>query len=46
MKVAGLFTGKAMAAYAALPPENAVVYEKVKEEILRRYEINEETYWQ
>ena len=40
-QVAGLLTGKAMAAYAALTPEDAVVYEKVKEAILRRYEINE-----
>ena len=39
-EVAGLLTGKAMAAYAALAPEDAVVYEKVKEAILRRYEIS------
>lgn len=45
-QVAGLLTGKAMAAYAALTPEDAVIYEKVKEAILRRYEINEETYRQ
>ena len=45
-QVAGLLTGKAMAAYASLTPEDAVVYEKVKEAILRRYEINEETYRQ
>ena len=35
-----------MAAYAALTPENAVVYEKVKKAILRRYEISEKTYRQ
>ena len=33
-----------MAAYAALTPEEAVLYDRVKEAILRRYEINEETY--
>ena len=46
MQVAGLLTGKAMAAYAALTPRDAVVYEKVKEVILRRYETREETYRQ
>ena len=45
-QVAGLLTGKAMAAYAALAPGVAVAYDKVKEAILRRYEINEETYRQ
>ena len=35
-----------MAAYAALSPGDAVTYEKVKEAILRRYEINEDTYRQ
>ena len=45
-QVAGLLTGKAMAAYAALTPEDEVVYEKVKEAILRRYEISKETYRQ
>ena len=45
-QVAGLLSGKAMAAYAALTPEDAVVYNKVKEAILMRYEINEETYRQ
>ena len=44
MQVAGLLTGKAMAAYAALAPEDALVYEKVKEARLRRYEISKETY--
>ena len=35
MQVAGLLSGKAMAAYAALTPEDAVVYNKVKEAISR-----------
>ena len=46
MQVTGLLTGKGMAAYAALTPEDAIVYEKVKEVILRKYEISEETYCQ
>ena len=46
MQVAGLLSGKAMAAYAALTPGDAVNYGKVKDAILRRYEINEETYCQ
>ena len=37
-------TGKAQQAYAALPPEDAKTYDMVKEAILRRYDINEETY--
>ena len=45
-QVAGLLTGKAMAAYAALTPEDAVIYEKVKEAILWRFEISKETYCQ
>ena len=45
-QVAGLLTGKAMAAYAILTPGDAVAYDKVKEAILRRYEINKETYCQ
>ena len=39
-------TGKAQQAYAALPLEEAKVYDTVKEAILRRYDINEETYRQ
>ena len=39
-------TGKAQQAYAALPPEDAKTYDMVKEAILRRYDINEETYRQ
>ena len=45
-QVAGLLSGKALAAYAALTPEDAAVYDTVKGAILRRYEINEETYCQ
>ena len=45
-EVAGLPSGKALAAYVALTPEDAVVYDTVKGAILRRYEINEETYRQ
>ena len=45
-QVAGLLSGKALAAYAALTPEDAAVYDTVKGAILRRYEINEETYRQ
>lgn len=33
-----------MAAYVTLTPEEAVLYDKVKEVILKRYKINEETY--
>ena len=44
-QVAGLLTGKALAAYAVLTPEGCI-YKKVKEAILRRYDINEETYRQ
>ena len=45
-QVAGLLTSKAMTVYAALTPEYVVIYEKVKEAILRRYKINKETYHQ
>ena len=44
--MAGLLNGKAMAPCTALTPEDAIQYDKVKEAILRRYEINEETYRQ
>ena len=43
-QLAGLLTGKAMAAYAALIPQDALLYDKVKEGTLRRYEVSEETY--
>ena len=39
-------TGKAQQAYAALSPDDAEDYERVKSAILRRYNINEETYHQ
>ena len=45
-QIAGLLSGKAMAEYAALTPEDSTDYDEVKEAILRRYEINEETYHQ
>ena len=40
-QVAGLLTGKAIATFAALTPEDVVVYEKVMEVILRRYETSD-----
>lgn len=43
-QLAGLLTGKAMAAYAGLGVEQASSYDDVKAAILRRYEINEETH--
>ena len=43
-QVAGLLCGKALAAYVALTPEDAVVYDTMKGAILKRHEINEETY--
>lgn len=46
-QLAGLLTGKAMAAYAAVGTEDAADYEKVKTAILHvRYEVNEETHRQ
>ena len=42
-QLAPYLTGKA---YAALPPDDAKMYDTVKEAILRRYDINEETYRQ
>jgi len=38
--------GKAQQAYAALSPEDAGSYEKVKEAILKRYDITEDSYRQ
>ena len=43
-KLAPQLTGRAQQAYAALPPDDAKSYEAVKTAILRRYNINEETY--
>ena len=42
-QLAGLLTGKAMAAYAALPVTEANNYQKVREAILRRFDVNEES---
>ena len=43
-KLAPQLTGKAQEAYAALTPEEAQSYPSVKSAILRRYNINDETY--
>ena len=45
-QLAGLLTGKAMAAYASMDQEEAESYAKVKRAILQRYEVNEETHRQ
>ena len=45
-KLAPQLTGRAQQAYAAMPTEDAFSYKEVKKTILRRYEINEETYRQ
>ena len=45
-QLAPYLTGKAQQAYATLPPDEAKTYNTVKEAILRRYDINEETYRQ
>ena len=46
VKLAPQLTGKAQQAYAAMKTEDAGRYEKLKEAILRRYDISEETYRQ
>ena len=43
-QLAGLLTGKAMAAYASLNSESAVSYKDVKKAILHRYDVNEEAH--
>ncbi|XP_064386057.1 uncharacterized protein LOC135334709 [Halichondria panicea] len=43
-KLAPQLSGKAQQAYAALSGEAAANYTQVKESILRRYDVNEETY--
>ncbi len=43
-KLAPQLFGKAQQAYAALSGEAAATYTQVKESILRRYDVNEETY--
>ena len=45
-QLAPQLTGKAQQAYAALTPEDAKDYDAVRTAILRRYNINEETYRQ
>ena len=45
-KLAPYLTGRAWQAYAALEAEVAKDYERLKAEILWRYDINEETYRQ
>ena len=45
-KLAPQLTGKAQQAYAAMATEDAGDYDKVKAAILKRYNINEETYRQ
>ncbi len=44
LKLAPQLTGKAQQAYAAMEASQATGYESLKAAILRRYEINEETY--
>ena len=46
LRLAPQLTGKAQQAYAALSATDATDYRKVKEAILRRYDISEETYRQ
>ena len=46
LHLAPQLSGKALLAYAATSTADAAVYAKVKEAILRRYEISEETYRQ
>ena len=45
-KLAPQLVGKAQQAYAAMPPDDAKDYVKLKDAILRRYDINEENYRQ
>jgi len=45
-KLAPQLVGKAQQAYAAMNPEDAKDYTKLKQAILRRYDINEESYRQ
>ena len=43
-QLAGLLTGKAMAAYASLNSDAAASYDDVKKAILHRYDVNEEAH--
>ena len=45
-KLTPMLTGKAQQAYAAMEPDRAAHYGQLKEAILRRYDISEETYRQ
>ena len=45
-KLAPQLTGRAQQAYAALTPEASGTYDEVKEAIVRRYDITDETYRQ
>lgn len=45
-QLAGLLTGKALAAFVNVPKETSDDYEVVKTAILRRYDVNAETYRQ
>ena len=45
-QLAGLLTGKAMAAYASLGSEDAAKYTEVKKAILHRYDVNDESHRQ
>ena len=42
-QLAGLLTGKALAAYPAITGDEAQDYDRVKEAVLHRYDVNEET---
>ena len=46
LNLAPMLTGKAQSAYASMDKEKARKYQHVKEAILKRYDINEETYRQ
>ena len=43
-ELAPYLTGKAQPAYASLEEDEAKDYDKLKDKILKRYDINEETY--
>ena len=45
-QLAGLLTGKALAAFVNVPKEQTGDYDTVKKAILRRYDVNAETYRQ
>ena len=45
-KLAPQLSGRAQRAYAAMNPEEAQDYDRLKEAVLRRYDINEESYRQ